>query len=511
VTASSTRPTPQRLRPLDRRVPNTVLHMTGVALLFAGVGMFVCLLVELMVAGSEELALLVSGILTCSAGFGIWRTTRVGEVKPATIFYAVAVTWITLSLAGTLPYLLSGTITRFDDALFESISGFTCTGSTILTFIEGNSRGVLFWRQMTQWFGGMGVIVLAVAVLPFLSVGGLDLIRAEAPGPDADRLAPRIRGTASRLWLLYVGFTVVSFMALWLAGATPYESASHALTIVSTGGLSTFDDSIAGFDSQLIEIIIIVLMIYGAMNFALHWRALQGHVGVYWRSSEVRWFFGMMLAGCVLVVGILVGDGTAFGDAARGGIFTVVSLLTSTGYGNGEVGNFVLWAVAAQLVLLGAMVVGGMSGSTAGGMKVIRFAALSGVIAREIKRGIRPRAVFSVRFDGVAMSESIVARMLAFAAMYVLLIIAGTVVVVALGSTFDTALGGAAGAMGNMGPSFGEAGPSANFTDGFSRPARMVLAWMMLVGRLEILPMMLVFVPLQRRLQRARRAVMSGR
>ncbi|MFA9565615.1 MAG: potassium transporter TrkG, partial [Acidimicrobiales bacterium] len=164
MTASSTRPTPQRLRPLDRRVPNTVLHMTGVALLFAGVGMFVCLLVELMVAGSEELALLVSGILTCSAGFGIWRTTRVGEVKPATIFYAVAVTWITLSLAGTLPYLLSGTITRFDDALFESISGFTCTGSTILTFIEGNSRGVLFWRQMTQWFGGMGVIVLAVAV-----------------------------------------------------------------------------------------------------------------------------------------------------------------------------------------------------------------------------------------------------------------------------------------------------------------------------------------------------------
>ncbi len=172
------------------------------------------------------MALLVSGVLTCSMGFGIWRTTRVGRCDPPRIFYAVAVTWLTLSLAGTLPYLLSGTITRFDDALFESISGFTCTGSTILSSIEGNSRGVLFWRQMTQWFGGMGVIVLAVAVLPFLSVGGLDLIRAEAPGPDADRLAPRIRGTASRLWLLYVGFTVVSFVALWLAGASPYDAAS---------------------------------------------------------------------------------------------------------------------------------------------------------------------------------------------------------------------------------------------------------------------------------------------
>ncbi len=511
MTKSGSAPSPAPLRPVDRRVPNTVLHMTGVAMLFAGAGMLVCLLVELMVAGGEEVALLVSGIVTSTIGFVIWRTTRVGAVQPTTIFYAVAVTWLTLSLAGTLPYLLSGTIGRFDDALFESISGFTCTGSTILSSIEGNSRGVLFWRQMSQWFGGMGVIVLAVAILPFLSVGGLDLIRAEAPGPDADRLAPRIRGTASRLWLLYVGFTVVSFAALWLAGASPYDAASHALTIVSTGGLSSFDDSVAGFNSQLIEIIIIVLMIYGGMNFALHWRALQGDVGVYWRSSEVRWFLGMMLAGCALVVGILVVDGTPVGDAARGGIFTVVSLLTSTGYGNGEVGNFVLWSVAAQLVLLGCMVVGGMSGSTAGGMKVIRFAALSGVIGREIKRGIRPRAVLSVRFDGVTMSDSIVARMLAFAAIYVLLIIAGTVVVVALGSTFDTALGGAAGAMGNMGPSFGEAGPSANFTDGFSRPARLVLAWMMLVGRLEILPMLMIFVPLRRRLERARRSLSPAR
>ncbi len=312
---------------------------------------------------------------------------------------------------------------------------------------------------MTQWFGGMGVIVLAVAVLPFMGVGGLDLIRAEAPGPDADRLAPRIRGTATRLWLLYVGFTVVSVLALWIVGASLYDAAAHALTVTSTGGLSPFNDSVAGFDSLLIEVILIVLMIYGAMNFALHWRFLTGDRGIYRRSTEVRWYLLMTLAACAIVVGLLSTEGSSIADSARGGIFTVVSLITSTGYANGSVGNFVLWGVAAQLVLLGLMVVGGMSGSTAGGMKTIRFAALARVIGREIKQGIRPRAVLSIRFDGVSMTESVVARMLAFATMYILFVIGGTIAVVGFGAEFDSALGGSASSMGNMGPGDGRGRP----------------------------------------------------
>ncbi|MDP8988440.1 MAG: TrkH family potassium uptake protein, partial [Actinomycetota bacterium] len=370
---------------------------------------------------------------------------------------------------------------------------FTGTGATVLTPIQGNGAGLLLWRQATQWYGGMGVIVLAVAVLPLLGVGGFELLRAESPGPTSDRLAPRVRDTARRLWIVYVGLTLLIVTALLVTGLSAYDALAHAMTTVSTGGFSTYDASIAAFDSAAVEAVLVVSMLAGAVSFALWWQVLRG-VGprALAQSSELRVFVTVIVVAIAFVTVLLAVDDAGLGlvSALRGGAFTVVSTMSTTGYGTVD---FALWPAAAQLVVLALMVSGGMAGSTSGAMKLFRVQVMVAHARRESRRLLHPSAVLPVRLGGHVVPDPIVSRIVGFFVLYVVLAIAGTVVLAALGADLVTAASGITSAIGAFGPALGDVGPTTTYLN-LDRPSRAVLVVYMLLGRLELFTLLLMFV-----------------
>jgi trk system potassium uptake protein TrkH len=480
------------------------VHLAGLTLLFLAPGMAVSALVDMGAGGSEASALWTGALLVGVVGALAWRSTRIPERLTATNALAtVAVTWVTASIGGAVPYVLADTFPTVDTALFESVSGFTGTGSTVLSPIEGTSRGILFWRSMSQWYGGMGMVVLAVSVLPFLGIGGMDLMSAESPGPASDRLAPKVSETARRLWLVYGGFTLLSIVSLLAVGLSLYDAVVHAFTVVSTGGLSPYDASIGHFDSVAVESVIVVLMLIGGTSFALHWQAVTGHPGAYLRSPMFRGYLSVFVFGSVIITTLLVADGWGFAEGVRDGVFNVATLLTSTGYGTVD---FTLWVPAAQLILLAIMVGGGMAGSTAGGMKLVRLRLAFGTAVRELRRFRYPSAVMPVRIGSSPTPETVVARSAGFVALFLLIVIAGTIALSLLGTDLVTSGSSAVSMMSNMGPGLGEAGPASNFLV-FSRPARAVLMLLMFAGRLEIIPVLVVLAQLGRLVDEPRRAV----
>ena len=496
-----------QLSEAPRGIPNTALHVTGIALTFVSIGMGIGAVVEWASTDVDTGPMVVSTVVCAALGLVLWRGTRAGSMRTRAIFAAVGWTWVIVTLVGAIPYILAGTfgtggedlVEQIVNPVFESASGFSCTGSTVLNDFESPGRGLMLYRQATQWYGGMGIVVLAVTILPFLGVGGLDLISAEAPGEAGDRLTPRVSETARNLWVIYLYFTIAVTLALFaVPGPSLYDSVAHALTTTSTGGFSPYGASIGHYDSVVVELVLIVGMIYGGANFALHWRASRGELRAYARDSEFRAYLTMLLLATSVVVAILVLDSPySVGTALRSGAFNVVSLGTSTGYGNatgaGAAGDFVVWAPAAQLVLLFLFVAGGSTGSTAGGIKVMRVQVLFGHTIRSIRRTQQPRAVIPVKHGTRAVAEDIVSRMAGFFLLYALLVIAGVLAVTTLGGDLDASIGGILGSLGNMGPSLGEAGPTASFSTAFSQPARLVLALFMLIGRLEIFPILLMF------------------
>ena len=478
-----------------RRRENLSMHVVGLALLFLVPGMGLATLVEWRsTASNGVMPLLGAALITAVVGVILVGGFRPpDDLRPTDVFPVVVWTWLSCSLLGALPYVLDAEAfgwSRWDGALFESISGFSCTGSTVLTDIDAHGRGMLFWRQLTQWYGGMGMVVLAVSVLPLLGVGGQELMRAEAPGPDSDRLAPRISGTAKRLWLVYAGLTVAVAVALFaVPGVGFYDAVSHALSTASTGGFSPYGASIGHFDSLAVELVIAVGLIAGAMSFSLHYRALRGDFRAYRRASD-QMLFLKLIAGATLVVTLLLWlrEGAPLGLSLRDGFFNVVTLASSGGFTNvrpGGLGNFARWVPPAQVVLVMLMVIGGGAGSTAGGMKVFRAQIAGAHAVRTVRQARRPRSVLPIKMGGAAIPERIVGRVLGFGTLFIITFGAGTLVVAALGADPITAASGVISAMSNMGPALGEAGPSSDFTI-FSRPARLVLAALMLIGRLEI-------------------------
>lgn len=474
----------------SRRLPSLTAHIGGAALLFVSAGIIVSAAVEVGAGGEEAWSMMAAAGIVAAVGFALWRSTRVPvRTTATTTFVAVGSTWILASLGGAVPYVLADTFATIDDAVFESISGFTGTGSTVLAPIESQPRGILFWRNMTQWYGGTGIVVLAVAILPFLGVGGMDLLRTEAPGPTADRLAPRVAETARRLWLVYGAFTIVAVAVLLVVGLSPFDAVTHAFTVVSTGGLSPYDGSIGHFDSLVVELTFVALMLFGAVSFTLHWRAFTGRPAVYWRSPMFRFYAGMFVAFTAAITLLLwVQQGHGIGRSAREAVFNVTTLLTSTGYGTAD---FTTWVPAAQLLLLVLMVTGGMAGSTSGGLKLIRLRVLLAHARREVRRVRHPRAVLPVPLGSESLPERTVQRVIGYTLLYVVLIGLGTITLTFLGAGFTEAAGGATSTMGNMGPALGEAGPASNFLY-YSRPARGVLMVLMLAGRLEIFPVLYV-------------------
>ncbi len=440
----------------------------------------------------DALGILASAAVTVTAGVLAWRL--VGESGTLTTkegFATVGLSWFAISVFGSLPYLFTGALDGFTNAFFETTAGFTTTGSSIVADPGALGHGILLWRALTQWLGGMGIIVLSVAILPALGVGGVELARAESPGPRPDRLTPRFRETAKRLWLVYLGFTVAEVVLLAIGDMTLFEAVAHAFTTMSTGGFGTDVASLGGF-SAYSQWVVVAFMAMAGASFALHFRALRRPLD-YLRNAEFRLYGGILVAASVFFV-----IGTWGGEIARivrDGVFTAVSLVTTTGYATADFGQ---WAAALQIAAVGLMFVGGMAGSTAGAVKVYRLGVLTSASRADLRRLIHPRGVFVARLGHDPVRREIVESVQSFFLFYMFLFMTGTLVL----GVIESGLGGgldlvgsasaAASALGNIGPGLGEVGPAANYF-GVAAPGKWLLSLLMIIGRLEVFPVLLLF------------------
>ncbi|MCP3910469.1 MAG: TrkH family potassium uptake protein [Actinomycetia bacterium] len=496
----------------DGRVLSTPLHLAGIGLQFFGAGMAISAIVDLIVDAEDFGPLAISAVVLASLGTIARTNTAVpGRVSARSAFAAVGWTWVICAVAGALPFWLAGLLTgnetfeTWDGALFEAVSGFSATGSSVITDFDSIGAGLMFWRQMSQWFGGMGIVVLAVAVLPLLGVGGMELMTSEAPGPTSDRLVPRVSETARRLWMIYLAFTVLVTLSLLALGLSLFDAVTHAFTTVSTGGFSPNALSIGEYDSTAVEAVVSFWMIVCGINFALHWSALAGRdPRVIFRDAGVRFYLFVLVAGTLFVATVLIIDGLAVGTALRDAVFNVASLGTSTGFGNlrPEGGaNFVLWPPAAQLALFYLMFTGAMVGSTSGGLKLLRIRIASQVVIRQLQKVRQPRSVPLVKLGGSPIPEDIVSRVIGFVLLYLGISALGTLIMSWLGIGLIEAVSGAVQSMGNMGPGLGEIGPAEGFA-GVPRPARAVMMALMIIGRLEIFAILLMFSAMRLSLRR---------
>ena len=510
----------------SRRVPATVIHICGLALLAIAPGLALSSVVEFVGGGDAGWVLALCAVFFGALGGAMWQGTRLGDLALRTIFASVAWSWMLVSVLGALPFVLARTFERegvgrwveIADAVFESVSGYTSTGSTVLTNLPSLDdsdpeigSGILFYRQLTQWYGGMGFVQLVITVLPALGSKALGFMGAEAPGPTADRLAPRAADTAKILWKLYVGGTLAMAVAFTLAGMSIWDGFNHALTTAATGGFSTYSNSLGEFDSVSIEIVAQVAMLFGGSNWALHWLFLTKSRKVYAQDHEFRAYLAIYIVATVAITAILSSGSEVeggFTGALRVASFNVASLISSTGFGNaqgaGTAGDIVLWSATPLAILLLLMVVGGMSGSTAGGTKVIRTRVLAAISHRTLAVARQPRAVVPVKLGNDVVPERVVQQVSLFMMAYAALVVGGFVAVTWLGGGTEASIAGVIGSLGNMGPAYGEAGPTSTFLAAFPTPARMVLAFLMLVGRLEIFAVLLMFAAPRRALRRVR-------
>ncbi len=443
----------------------------------------------------EFRAIALSSLVTIVFGVVGWRVVgrRGSQLTAKEGFAIVGIAWFIMAAFGSLPYVFSGSIASVTDAYFETASGFTTTGASIVSDPSTLPHGILMWRALTQWFGGMGIIVLSIAILPLLGVGGVQLARAESPGPQPDRLTPRFRETAKRLWLLYLIMTLAEVLLLWAGEMTLFQAIAHSLTTMSTGGFGTEPTSVGGFGAYTQWIIILFMFLAGA-SFALHFRALRSPKK-YFENQEFRWYAGMVLAATVVIGGGLIANGVLDEKTLRDAVFTSVTIITTTGFGTED---FTQWVSGLQVLIVGLMFLGGMAGSTAGGVKTYRIAVLSKAANADLKRVIHPHGVFVTRFGKKAVPEQLVESIQSFFLFYMFLFMTGTFLLAFFESNMGTGLGlvteatATASALGNIGPGLGEVGPAGNFA-GITTPGKWLLSFLMIAGRLEIFPVLLLF------------------
>jgi trk system potassium uptake protein TrkH len=408
-------------------------------------------------------------------------------------YIIVSMVWVVFSMFGLLPFWLTGAIPSFTDAFFETMSGFTTTGSSILTDIEALPHGLLFWRSLIQWLGGMGIIVLSLAILPILGVGGMQLFVAEVPGPVPDKLHPRIAETAKRLWVIYLSFTVVEAILLIFGGMSVFDAVCHSFTTMATGGYSTKQASIAFYDSAYIQYVIILFMFIAGANFTLSYHAFHGRFKKVFHNEELRYYLGFVLGITAIIGGVLyftegnLGVEKSFRDA----LFQVVSIITTTGYATAD---YLLWVPFLSLMIFALMFFGGSAGSTGGGIKIVRVVLLLKNSYYELKRLIHPNAVIPVRLNNRAVSQTIVTNVLAFVVFYMIIFGIGTIVMSIMGFDMETSLGAVATSLGNIGPGLGEVGPSESFAN-IPAFGKWFLSFLMLLGRLELFTVLLLFAP----------------
>jgi trk system potassium uptake protein TrkH len=475
--------------------PRIIIRILGFVLITEGFFMWLSIPVSLIFKESQSLHFLLSGAITGGIGAVAYLFTRKGALEPNRRdgYMIVTGSWFLFSLFGTLPFLFTGSIHSFTDAFFETISGFTTTGASVLNNIEDLSHGVLFWRSLTQWLGGMGIILLSLIILPFLGIGGMQLFTAEVPSPTPDKLHPHVRDTAKRLWMIYAIFTLSETLLLWAGKMGLFDALCHSFTTMATGGYSTKQASIGYWDSPYIHYVITFFMFLAGTNFTLSYFAMHGRFRKIWSNEEFKWYIGF-IGGFTLIVavGLMLTAGQDIEASFRHSLFQVVSILTTTGY---TTVDYLLWTPALVVVILIIMFFGGSAGSTGGGPKIMRVVILFKNSTQELKRMIHPNAVIPVRLHKEAVEENVVTNVLAFLAFYAVIAVISFAVMSFLGCDLDTALGSVAATMGNIGPGIGSVGPNLNYAD-IHIAGKWYLAFLMLVGRLELFTVLVIFSPL---------------
>lgn len=485
-----------------------IFHILGLLLLCNGGFMFIATVFSFIYKDGVGIEMSLSALLTMFLGLIFMFQTREHEKKDLGKregYIVVTFGWIFMSLSGTLPYLFTGAIPNFTNAFFETISGYTTTGASILDDIEGVQEGVLIWRSLTHWIGGMGIIVLAIAILPLLGVGGMQLFAAEAPGPSADKLHPRITDTAKRLWLIYVGYTIIETILLNIAGMSFFDAFNHAMSTLSTGGFSTKNASVAYWnDNPFIQWIIIVFMFLAGANFVLSYFLFKGKLKRVWEDEEFR-YYARYILGFTLMVGLIIyyqadiskssidhpmvwGE---FESAFRHAIFQILAVVTTTGF---VTADYTMWTPFLTIFFFGLMFSGGSAGSTSGGIKIVRHIITIKNGFLEFRRSLHPNAILPVRYNTKAVNKEIVYTILGFFILYFLSFIIGALVLGMLGLDFESAIGGAATSLGNVGPAFGQLSPVNNFN---SLPdlAKWWCSFLMLIGRLELFTVLILLTP----------------
>jgi trk system potassium uptake protein TrkH len=471
-----------------------VISILGRLLILEGIFMCLSVIPSIVYADGDHWQILLSGGITLISGLlgtlvSRGKGTNFGKKEG---FLVVSLSWLTFSFFGTLPFVLTGSLSSFTDAFFETISGFTTTGASILNDIESLSHGILLWRSLTQWLGGMGIIVLSLAILPILGIGGIQLFVAEVPGPTPDKLHPRIKETAKRLWLIYLGFTLTEMVLLWIGGMNLFDAINHSLTTMATGGYSTRQDSIAAWTSPYIQYVITFFMFVAGTNFTMAYFGLKLNLKRVWKNEEFK-VYTLFLVFFILLFTLVLSLHSSgnLEQNFRESAFHVVSIMTTTGF---VTVDYLAWPALLILLLFMLMFFGGSAGSTGGGIKIIRVWMTIKNSFLELKRVIHPNAVIPVRYNKRAVPEKITSNILNFIVLYMLVFILGVIVMAALGMDFESAMGSVAASLGNIGPGIGSVGPVENFAHlpGFGK---WFLGFLMLMGRLELFTVLLLLAP----------------
>lgn len=473
-----------------------LVYILGILLLIESVFMLLGLPFSFYYQDTDISPIMLSSGITLSSGIIMMFLTRKADrnkIGRREAYAIVCFGWLVMSFFGSLPFVLGGYINNFTNAFFETISGFTTTGASILGDIETLPHGILFWRSITQWMGGMGIIVLSIAILPLIRVGGMQLFVAEVPGPTMDKIHPKIKETAKKLWLIYLIFTAAEIILLYFGGMSLFDAICHSFTTMATGGYSTKQASIAHFDSPFIQYVIILFMFLAGTNFSLSYFALKGKFKRLIKNDEFKYYFSILIGASVIIaVGLIWHMNKGVEESIRSALFQVVSIVTTTGF---VTEDYLQWAPGGLWMLIFMlMFIGGSAGSTGGGIKVVRVRMLFKNAYLELKRLLHPNAIIPVRYNNHAVPSKVITNILAFVILYIIIFIISVLIMSFIGLDFETSMGAVAASLGNIGPGIGHVGPVENYA-AIPEFGKWFLAFLMLLGRLELFTVLIIMSP----------------
>ena len=484
-----------------------IIYIIGVLLLFNGGLMLLATIASWLMKDTVTFEMTVSAFVVMILGGFMMLISRIHEaqIHKRDGYLIVTLGWMVMTLTGMIPYILTDTIEDLPSIFFETMSGYTATGSTILTDIESLPAGILFWRSMTHWIGGMGIIVLAIAILPLLGIGGMQLFTAEAPGPNSDKLHPRITDTAKRLWLIYVTLTIAETLLLYLAGMSIFDALNHAMSTMASGGFSTKNVSLAHWNHlPWVHYIIMIFMFLAGSNFVLSYFAFTGKIKKVFQDDEFLTFAKFIFFFSMIVFAVLISQVDLANDSfdhpqvwgktessLRHSFFQVLAIVTTTGF---VTADYTAWSPFMTIFFFGLMFLGGSAGSTSGGIKVVRHLLMIKSGFLEFKRALHPNAIIQSRYNGKVVSKEIIGNILGFFILYMISFIIGSLVFGFMGLDFENAVGVAASSLGNVGPAIGDFGPASNYSQ-LPALGKYWSSFLMLMGRLELFTVLILFTP----------------